>query len=127
MGLILQNPLGIGAGQFALLHHHEEPHNVYLSMPLNAGWMGAGLYNAAVSLTLLIGMSACFRRSPVQPLIQIAVAAFAANAFEGVIIDTDHWRHFYVLMALVWGMATAPVAGTASGYGTWHGREAITA
>ena len=127
MGLILQNPLGIGAGQFALVHHHEEPHNVYLSMPLNAGWMGAGLYNVAVALTLLTGFAACMRRSPAQRLLQIAVAAFAANAFEGVIIDTDHWRHFYVLMALVWGIATSPVGEAVSGYGTWRGREAVTA
>ena len=109
-GLILENPLGIGAGQFALVHHHEEPHNVYLSMPLNAGWLGAGLYDIAVALTLLIGLAACFQRTPAQPLILIAVAAFAANAFEGVIIDTDHWRHFYLLMAMVWG--TAPLADT---------------
>ncbi len=109
-GLILENPLGIGAGQFALVHHHEEPHNVYLSMPLNAGWLGAGLYVIAVASTLLIGLAACFQRTPAQPLILIAVAAFSANAFEGVIIDTDHWRHFYLLMAMVWGIA--PLATT---------------
>lgn len=104
-GLILENPLGIGAGQFALVYHHEEPHNVYLSMPLNAGWLGAGFYDVAVALTLLAGLAGCFQRSATQPVLLIAVAAFAANAFEGVIIDTDHWRHFYLLMALVWGMA----------------------
>ena len=24
-----------------------------------------------------------------------------------MIIDTDHWRHFYVLMAIVWGLMAA--------------------
>ena len=38
--LILEHPLGIGAQQFAPQHHHEEPHNVYLAMFLNAGWLG---------------------------------------------------------------------------------------
>jgi hypothetical protein len=28
-------------------------------------------------------------------------------AFEGYVIDTDHWRHFFVLAALIWGMADA--------------------
>lgn len=114
IGLILEHPLGIGAGQFALVHHHEEPHNVYLSMPLNAGWLGAGLYMLFVGLTLIVGFRHCFKRRDAQPLLLIAFAAFAANAFEGVIIDTDHWRHFYILMAIVWGISTAPAAQVAA-------------
>ena len=110
VGLILEHPLGIGAGQFALVYHHEEPHNVYLSMPLNAGWVGAGLYMIVVGMTMIMGFIHCFKRREAQPLLLIAFAAFTANAFEGVIIDTDHWRHFYVLMAMVWGIATSPLA-----------------
>ncbi len=34
----------------------------------------------------------------------MAYACFVANALEGAIIDLDHWRHFYLLLALVWGM-----------------------
>ena len=37
-----------------------------------------------------------------------AFAAFAGNVVEGVVIDTDHWRHVYVLLALLWGMMFAP-------------------
>ena len=107
-GLILEYPLGIGAGSFALDYHHEEPHNVYLSMPLNAGWAGAGLYVAAVMLTLLLGINQAFKRTPWQPLVLIAFSAFLANAAEGLIIDTDHWRHFYLLMGLIWGVASVP-------------------
>ena len=113
IGLILEHPLGIGAGQFALVHHHEEPHNVYLSMPLNAGWLGAGLYMLFVGMTLIVGFLHCFQRRDAQPLLLIAFAAFTANAFEGVIIDTDHWRHFYILMAMVWGISTAPATQVA--------------
>jgi hypothetical protein len=32
-------------------------------------------------------------------------------ALEGLVIDSDHWRHFYPLMAMVWGMAVARVPG----------------
>ena len=31
LGLIVENPLGIGAQQFATHHHPEEVHNVYLA------------------------------------------------------------------------------------------------
>jgi hypothetical protein len=25
------------------------------------------------------------------------------HAVVGIVIDTDHWRHFYMLIGLVWG------------------------
>ncbi len=83
-------------------------------MTLNAGWIGAGLYTIAVLATLALGLysatdgSAVPRRSGAHAYLLIATAAFAANAFEGIVIDTDHWRHFYLLMAMVWGISTAP-------------------
>jgi O-antigen ligase len=106
--LLLDNPLGVGAQQFAAFHHHEEPHNVFLNMFLNAGWMGGLLYIAMVAITIAIGLGAARRHSEVQPFLLIALAAFIANVVEGVIIDTDHWRHFYILAAIIWGIATAP-------------------
>ncbi|MGQ0456784.1 MAG: O-antigen ligase family protein [Hyphomicrobium sp.] len=114
MTLILDNPLGVGAQQFAQFHHHEEPHNVYLSMLLNAGWIGGGAYAAIVAMTLMIGFASCLKCSPAQPFQLIAVAALLANAGEGAVIDTDHWRHFYLLIAIVWGIAAAAPIGTFS-------------
>lgn len=34
----------------------------------------------------------------------VAYAAFLGVVVEGAIIDTDHWRHFYLLLALIWGL-----------------------
>lgn len=107
IGLILEHPAGIGAQQFASVYHHEEVHNVYLSMFLNAGWLGGALYGAIVMLTLALGARHLFKPSPTQPLFQIAYVCFLAIALEGFIIDTDHWRHFYVLLALIWGLMAA--------------------
>ncbi len=42
VGLVLDNPLGIGAQEFVARHHPEEAHNVYLTMLLSAGWLGGG-------------------------------------------------------------------------------------
>lgn len=107
-GLILDNPVGIGAKQFAAVYHHEEVHNVYLSMFLNAGWLGGAAYDLVVLLTLVLGARHLLRPSATQPLFQIAYVCFLAIALEGFIIDTDHWRHFYVLLALIWGLMAAP-------------------
>jgi hypothetical protein len=88
-------------------HHHEEVHNVYLSMPLNAGWMGGIIYIMTVLITLLFGLRQVFRRTPFQSLLIVAWSCFLAIVIEGFIIDTDHWRHFFVLMAMVWGLSEA--------------------
>ena len=103
-GLIVHNPLGIGAQQFVPLHHHEEPHNVYLAMFLNAGWIGGLLFLALVGCTAVWGLRHAFVRTATQPLFLVVYACFLANVLEGTIIDLDHWRHFYLLLALVWGM-----------------------
>lgn len=107
VGIISENPLGIGAQEFVHRYHHEEVHNVYLTMLLNAGWLGGGIYWILVGLTLVLGLRHALRAGDNRLLFLVAFSAFAATAFEGVIIDSDHWRHFYLLMALVWGMMTA--------------------
>ena len=40
----------------------------------------------------------------------VASAAFAGVVFEGFVIDTDHWRHFYVVTGLMWGLMLEPAA-----------------
>lgn len=107
LSLIVDNPFGIGATVFTLVHHHEEAHNVYLSMLLNAGWIGGGIYWIMTLLTMVLGLRYALTRTPAQPLLLIAYAAFLANALEGIIIDIDHWRHVYLLMAIVWGIMAA--------------------
>jgi O-antigen ligase len=105
--LILANPFGIGAQQFAPHHHHEEPHNVYLAMFLNAGWIGGLLFIALVAATAIWGLRHAFVRTTAQPVFLVVYACFLAHALEGFIIDLDHWRHFYLLMALAWGLMLA--------------------
>jgi O-antigen ligase len=107
IGLILENPLGIGAQEFTTRHHAEEAHNVYLSVLLDAGWLGGSIYWIMVGLTLALGLRHALKRTPARPLFLIAYSAFVANALEGLIVDTDHWRHFYLLMAIVWGLMCA--------------------
>ena len=31
------------------------------------------------------------------------------EAFEGLIVDTDHWRHFFLLLGLIWGLSVATI------------------
>jgi hypothetical protein len=107
VGLILNNPLGIGALEFSRVHHSEDVHEVYLSMYLNAGWIGGTLYLATVLLTLGLGFRQVLRDRGGDGMSAVLLAAFFGVAFEGIVIDTDHWRHFFLLMAMIWGMGLA--------------------
>lgn len=110
--LIATHPLGIGALEFGRLYHNEDVHEVYLSMFLNAGWLGGTFYFALVLLTLGLGLRQVVRDRGGDGISAVLVAAFFGMALEGAVIDTDHWRHFYLFMAMIWGMAlAAPYAG----------------
>ena len=37
-------------------------------------------------------------------------AAYAGVALESAIIDSDHWRHAFLLLGLVWGLIAASQA-----------------
>jgi O-antigen ligase len=105
--LLLAAPLGIGALQFSAAYHHEDVHNVYLNMFLNAGWVGGLAYAAIIALTLGLGIAHAPKATPTRPIFLVAYAATLGVAVEGLVIDTDHWRHFYILLALVWGLMAA--------------------
>lgn len=102
--LILEYPLGIGARNFGGNYHDEDVHQVYLNMFLNHGWIGGTLYALLVAVTIVQGLRHCLKRSREQTLFIAIYAAFFGTAAEGFIIDTDHWRHFFFLLAMVWGM-----------------------
>ncbi|MDA7948309.1 MAG: hypothetical protein MPJ78_12635 [Hyphomicrobiaceae bacterium] len=108
-GIIAANPLGIGALEFGRTFDNEDVHNVYLSMFLNAGWLGGFTYLGLVLATLAAGFRMSLRRGPLQGVSIVLFAAFAGLAAEGMVVDTDHWRLFYILMGLVWGVVLGEV------------------
>lgn len=106
----LENPLGLGALQFGGILHPEQPHNVYISHFLNGGWIGGVLYIALIIASLLLGFRSLLKRRWETPLLPVAYASFAGLAVEGFVVETDHWRTFYVVLGLLWGL-TFPSTG----------------
>ncbi|MGE0857074.1 MAG: O-antigen ligase family protein [Hyphomicrobiaceae bacterium] len=99
-----EKPFGIGALEFTRSHHHEDVHNVYLSMFLNAGWVGGILFLALMAGTLVLGARHALRPTRTQGLFLVAYASLVGMVLLGAIIDTDHWRHLYLLAGLNWGL-----------------------
>jgi O-antigen ligase len=104
--LVLENPLGVPPGDFAR-RFGEDPHNAYLHTFVAYGWLGGMSYLALVVATLWLGWSSVWARTPFQPAMIVIVASFTGVAGIGMVIHSDHWRHFFLLVALVWAVAAA--------------------
>jgi hypothetical protein len=104
--MMLDHPLGLGPFQFGR-YFPEAPHNVYLNAFVSGGWLAGLAYATLAVVTLVIGARALRIASAVRPMLIVAYATFLGVALEGFIIDTDHWRHFYLLLGAVWGLSMA--------------------
>lgn len=104
-GLLLafENPLGIGPYVFRVIYL-EEPHNVYLNSILIYGWLGGIAYFLLVIITLLRGARFILYSHPLRSAIIPIYVTFLVTALEGLIIDSDHWRHFFLMLGLLWGI-----------------------
>jgi hypothetical protein len=107
-GALLDYPNGMGPFEFARIHGVQQ-HNVYLQAFMVYGWIGGATYLIMLATTLMLGLRTVFVATPWQPYLLTALAAFAGEVFEGVVIDSDHWRHFYLLLGMVWGLGAASI------------------
>jgi hypothetical protein len=103
---LLNFPNGMGPFQFNVVHGMQQ-HNVYLQAFLVYGWAGAMAYFTLLGATVWMALRAAFVRTPWQPYLFCAFGAFVGEIVEGFVIDTDHWRHFFLLLGMVWGLAAA--------------------
>jgi hypothetical protein len=108
LGVILEHPNGLGPFEFFRVYGTQQ-HDVYMQAFLVYGWIGGAAYFALVLVTLGIGLRAALVPAPWQVYLIAAYAAFAGEAMEGFIVDTDHWRHFFLILGLVWGLTAASI------------------
>jgi hypothetical protein len=106
VGAVLNFPNGMGPFEFARVFGLQQ-HNVYLQAFLVYGWAGAMTYIVLLLSTLWVGFSTALIRTPWQNYSITAYAAFVGEMAEGIVIDSDHWRHFYLLLGMIWGLTAA--------------------
>jgi hypothetical protein len=106
IGQVLDSPNGMGPFEFAREFGLQQ-HNVYLQGFLVYGWIGGTAYILMLLVTLLVGLRSVLIATPWQLGAITAFGAFVGEVGEGMVIDTDHWRHFFLLLGMVWGFAAA--------------------
>jgi hypothetical protein len=111
LSAVLDFPNGMGPFEFARVHGSQQ-HNVYLQAFLVYGWAGGMAYVTLLVATFWTALRTVFVRTPWQPYLICALAAFVGEVLEGFVIDSDHWRHFYLLIGMIWGLAAATLNRT---------------
>jgi len=102
--LALNNPWGIGPLEFRNLRVKEEPHDSYVDVLHVYGWGGGLMFYLFVLVTAWRGLSFVFRPSPNRLLLIPLISVWIPLAVEAAIIDLDHWRHFWLVGGLIWGV-----------------------
>jgi hypothetical protein len=106
MELALDQPLGLGPLQFRNFFF-EDPHNAFLNAFMSGGWLSGLAYLALMLLTLALGLRFAFAATPWQGTYLAVYCAFAGTFAESLIIDSEHWRHFYLVTGALWGLMLA--------------------
>ena len=108
LSVILDHPNGMGPFEFGRIYGTQQ-HDVYMQGFLVYGWLGGAAYLTMVLVTLAVGLRAAVTWTPWQSYLIAAYACFVGEACEGLIVDTDHWRHFFLLLGMIWGLTTATI------------------
>jgi hypothetical protein len=109
--LLLERPLGFGPFQFHAAFGLD-PHNVYINAFSSYGWLGGITYLLLIISTIIVGFKSVITRTPWQNAAIVIYCPLVSTIFQGVQIDTDHWRHFYLLLGLTWGLFAASLKAT---------------
>lgn len=101
IAMALDYPFGMGPLQFQF---PEAPHNVYLNSFITGGWLSGTAYLTLTLVTLVASTRFIFVRTPWQPAYHAVYVAFVGVAAESIIIDSDHWRHYFLIVGVLWGL-----------------------
>lgn len=94
------SPFGSGPGQSEMLLAIA-PHNVYARIFFENGWLGILMLLLFLIATLVVCVRK-FHSVRFGYIYRICFAVIVGHIINGFFIDTLHWRHFWVVLALAW-------------------------
>jgi O-antigen ligase len=100
--LAVAHPLGVGPGQFDE-HSPVSTHSLYVRTLAEQGVLGLLVLLALVGGTFGLAVRNAWRGRDLHGLSSLALAAAWCGALvNSAVVDTLHWRHLWLLAALIW-------------------------
>lgn len=106
---LLGLPFGFGPYQFGHIYGLA-PHNTFLNAFASGGWLGGITFITFSVCNIAVGLKTVFTRSPFQNMAILTFSCLVSVLFQGIQIDMEHWRHFYWMIGLLWGLFAATLA-----------------
>jgi len=103
--MLLDEPNGFGPLRFRWIFNQQDPHNVYVNAFASYGWLGGFAWLGLMAATCYVGWWLVFQRTATQNHAIALWSVLFVLILQGVQIDTDHWRHLYLMLGLVWGLS----------------------
>jgi len=98
----ISNPFGIGAGQSESTFQYS-PHSLYARVFTENGVIGILSFIIFLSASMLKALSNYWGSSREEGVLYLVIfASLGGLAFNSIFVDTLHWRHFWLLLALAW-------------------------
>jgi O-antigen ligase len=101
---LLNRPFGHGPNRFSFFYP-ENPHNTYLMAFSSYGWLGGITFLCFAAASIFVSLKAALTRSPFQMYAIMAFATLLPHLVQNLQIDTDRWRHLFMIYGLNWGIA----------------------
>ena len=100
---IFDRPFGIGPGQAETAFQYAT-HSTYLRILSENGIVGAFAFFLLFALSIGRGLYLSWKvRDPRwQPLFVLVTATLLGVAINSIVIDTNHWRHIWLFVAIPW-------------------------
>lgn len=97
--VIRNKPLGVGPAQYDYIYGYQ-PHNSYLQVAAENGWIAAFSYFAFIFASWMKAFRTfVISKNTVYLVVFASIGGLLLNAY---VVDTLHWRHLWVLLALPW-------------------------
>lgn len=103
--LASRSPLGMGPGQ-SDRYFSVSPHSLFVRAFVENGWLGLSALCTFLVVTMWRGLINCRRTAPLQAVSAALLAVFVASLLQSAVVDTLHWRHFWVQCGLIWGISS---------------------
>jgi O-antigen ligase len=99
LNILIDKPFGVGPGQSDSISHLS-PHSLYIRILGENGIMGFFIFITFLAITWFRSLYlSIFIKNPLYLLCTACLLGIFVNS---LVIDTIHWRHFWLLLAIPW-------------------------